>query len=115
MGEEVHGRGRGRAEEKRHRIDCVCRGTAGRRNGKEKGSEKGRTREYVGDEKKESWIIEGETPKEVRRKRGDLAEVKQTLNGYVGEVRDGLSATRRYRGTLSVVIVADSCGRTLFS
>lgn len=85
----------------------------GRRNGKEKGCEKGRTRECVGDEKKESWIIEGETPKGLRGKRGDLAEVKQTLNGYVGEVRDGLSATQRYRGTLSVVIVADSCGRTL--
>lgn len=61
--------------------DIVSTGLArdGRTDGKEKGSEKGRVRERVGDEKKESWIIEGETPKGLRRKRGDLAEVKQTL------------------------------------
>lgn len=73
QGEEARGRGEGRTEEKRYRIDWLGEG---RTNGKEKGSEKGRARERVGDEKKESWIIEGESPKGLRRKRDDLAEVK---------------------------------------
>lgn len=87
-GDAWSGGRRGRTKEKRHRIDWFGEGRT------EKGSEKGRARERMGDKKKESWIKERKTLKGFRRKRGDLAEVRQTLDGYVGEVRDDLGAIR---------------------
>lgn len=78
----------GGRRKKRHRIDWFGEGRT------EKGSEKGRARARMGDKKKESWIKERKTLKGFRRKRGDLAEVRQTLDGYVGEVRDDLGAIR---------------------